>query len=191
MAWRTVAAIFQRNRSVSSFSEVETHAHEKIGQIVAPTDSPTVSTEVDLQQQRRVGFSTISMRYYNLVLGDNPGCEFPLALGWSYTDADCQSLYAFDDCHHVSPDGNYVNAKHFESMALCERTHLLRAAGHSVSTIRRQERHRRIGLLLEWFNRHHGCDTDDDDDDKSWANYCFPENSGVLTLRYVIERRSG
>ena len=45
----------------------------------------------------RVSFSDVTVRHYELVLGDNPYCKFPLALGWSYGLEETHKVDHFED----------------------------------------------------------------------------------------------
>jgi hypothetical protein len=37
-------------------------------------------------QEKSVSFSQVSVRQYDLIIGDNPNCKYPLGLGWNYTE---------------------------------------------------------------------------------------------------------
>jgi hypothetical protein len=46
---------------------------------------------------KKVSFSDVQVRTYELILGDNPDCSFPLSLGWKYNTADRVDVNTYED----------------------------------------------------------------------------------------------
>jgi hypothetical protein len=53
--------------------------------VALATTASTAST-TSRGSNKSVSFSQVSVRQYDLIVGDNPGCKYPLALGWNYTE---------------------------------------------------------------------------------------------------------
>lgn len=42
------------------------------------------STDEARSPQKSVSFSRVTVRHYERILGENPGCRYPLSIGWNY-----------------------------------------------------------------------------------------------------------
>ncbi|CAB9530111.1 expressed unknown protein [Seminavis robusta] len=47
-------------------------------------------------KKKSVAFSDVTVRQYELILGDNPGCKYPLSLGWNYAEQAMVQVDAFE-----------------------------------------------------------------------------------------------
>lgn len=133
-----------------------------------------VAAKDKTKQKKNVSFSTIQIRTYELILGDNPDCSFPLSLGWKYSEDNAVDLNDYEchhhpkrmqarieDCVHVgqllginSPLVDPLMISAMRPLTLHERRVLLRAQGHSEQSLRKAERRRRIELSLQWASGH-------------------------------------
>lgn len=127
----------------------------------------------------RVTFTDVSIRHYNLIVGDNPYCRFPLSLGWNYGKEETHKVDLFevqrDEQKHerirerihprlyVPPTlpYHYLSDVHTEQdyddsderpteLTLHERRARLRAFGYTEAALRKAERQRIVALGLEW-----------------------------------------
>ena len=128
---------------------------------------------------RSVSFTDVTVRHYDLILGDNPYVKYPLSLGWNYSKEEVHKVDAFE-CHrderetqasreriqprlYVPPDVpyHYMNDVHTEQdyddatskpveLSLYERRARLRAFGYTEASLRQLERQRIVALALEW-----------------------------------------
>jgi hypothetical protein len=96
---------------------------------------------------KKVSFYSVTVRYYNLILGDNDGCNVPLAIGWKWVESEPMPVDIYDMMHHQGPD--YVCAMKLSPIAPEERKRRLYATGHSKQDVRREERRRRIQLAMQ------------------------------------------
>jgi hypothetical protein len=46
---------------------------------------------------KMVSFSDVQVRTYEVILGDNPDCSFPLSLGWKYSTAHKADVNTYED----------------------------------------------------------------------------------------------
>jgi hypothetical protein len=98
---------------------------------------------------KSVSFSKLSVREYDISIGDNPSCSYgvPISLGWSFQQTDNLPL----------EESNCESRKHFQDMVLPHSTRhkLLKAAGYSKSEIkqalRQVNRIKRERSLTELF----------------------------------------
>lgn len=140
--------------------------------VVAEVKSAAVSPR---ETKKNVNFSTIHIREYELIVGDNPDCSFPLSLGWRFIEDETMDL-DFYERHHKPKrlQGRIEDSVHvgqllgvtlplidplmtttMRPLTLYERRLLLRAQGHSEQNLRKAERKRRVELSLQWASGHY------------------------------------
>lgn len=153
MVWRLLKKKHNKFDAISessSFSEAEIsvdgYNSGAKGQVAVEAKATTAAVK-----HRRVSFADVEVRHYRLIVGDNPYTEVPLSLGWEYDDSRHATLDEFE-AHHSA--GDYKNAQLMEPLEVAERQARLRRAGYTNDQIRREERRRRVLLLLEWTYRH-------------------------------------
>lgn len=115
-------------------------------------ESFPVSIPATITKRHAVSFDNVEIRRYQLILGDNPFTEVPLALGWNYHyESENMSV----DAHEARKLANesYVHAQYMEPMDVSARQARLRGVGYSNAQIRQEERKRRITVLQEWAYR--------------------------------------
>jgi hypothetical protein len=80
-----------------------------------------------------VSFSNLSIREYNVALGDHPSCSYgpPIALGWKYQDKDQVSLDDYEDCRNPRRSMNQLVLSYNIRKYL-----LLKTAGYNRSDLR-------------------------------------------------------
>jgi len=62
------------------------------------TDSAaSASVSVKPVRAKKVSFANVTTRHYDLILGDNPHCKYPLSLGWDYQIESTQSVEDHQD----------------------------------------------------------------------------------------------
>jgi hypothetical protein len=61
-------------------------SEEEVEEEDAVVIANTTRTTTSRQSNKSVSFSQVSVRQYNLIVGDNPYCKYPLSLGWNYTE---------------------------------------------------------------------------------------------------------
>jgi len=110
-----------------------------------------------LQERPRVSFTTVSVRNYELILGDNPEAEFPLSLGWDY-DEESPTSVSVDEYDARHDREGYKNSKNFEPLSPTERKARLEAVGLPEALLMQQERSRRVRVILEFAYR---CNQED------------------------------
>jgi hypothetical protein len=186
--WRGIFAAIRKDSSSSSMSDSEMPVlddHRVPIRNSKKTGSQTLVSAPPCTEKpnknKSVSFSTLHIRRYNRIIGDNPCCDFPLGLGWRYEDSEPMSLEEYDECHHESnPD--YVHAKHMLTTFAEERKQQLYAAGYSECLLRREERRRRLQLLQELFSQ-------SSIGEQMMCDY-LPPNAEILVPRYLCERRN-
>ena len=179
MAWRFFSLRHHRDSSSS-------HSNEALITVHSSKWSEKSDSRVQTSYSRnhantpRVGFSTIKFRHYNRILGDHPTCDFPLSLGWTYRDSEELNVVDYDEIYHEG-QSRYVPAKYLEPTAAQQRQDILTLSGYQRSRLRREERRRRMQILIEWYNhgRIHG---------DQWLLHSLPENSTLLACRYVCDQ---
>ena len=87
-----------------------------------------------------MGFSTVEVRKYAVILGDCPGACYPLSLDWAHTKS---RVFRIDDYDVVRT----TSAAQLDVDARVER---LRAMGFAKAELRALERDRKMALLKEW-----------------------------------------
>lgn len=124
-------------------------------------------TTVEIPDRKHVSFSNVQVRTYELIVGDNPDCSFPLSLGWRYQEEDTLDVDSFEQQRHERQEdaiGNtYTNLQQPQHqppgpskclpkfpLTLHQRRLRLRSLGHTEVDLRRAERKRRIELALQW-----------------------------------------
>lgn len=128
--------------------------------------------------KKHVSFSNVQVRTYEVILGDNPDCSFPLSLGWRYDAGDAVDVDTYESQYQQAPPEKHREDLHSMHIAqvlnpllsvspsaidystegsmtplplsLHERRLRLRAQGHSEQSLRQAERKRRIQLSMEW-----------------------------------------
>lgn len=147
------------------------------------TATATVNLEDDTCiNLKTVSFDTVQIRRFNQILGDQPGCDFPLSLGWLYTDEVPRDLETYDREHH---EGNpyYVHAKHMETTLFAEREERLHAVGYPSAFVRRAERRRKLFLLQEIWNHRANIGGE-------WLSAeNLPSKAKIFIDRYICEKR--
>jgi hypothetical protein len=68
---------------------------------------------------KKVSFNSVTVRIYNLILGDNDGCNVPLSIGWKWVESKPMPVDIYDMMHHQGPD--YVGAMKMSPLAVEER----------------------------------------------------------------------
>lgn len=137
-----------------------------------------VSTETSPKKKPyAVGFDSVEVRRYRLILGDNPYTEVPLSLGWDY-DADSVHVVSVDahEDHKKNNPENYVSAQYMEPMDVSARQARLRSVGYTNQQIRLEERKRRISVLQEWSYR---CNRED-------TVICTVPKGACMFKRYIL-----
>lgn len=129
------------------------------------------------QDRPRVSFTTVSVRNYELILGDNPEAEFPLSLGWDY-DEESPSSVSVDEYDTRHDREGYKSAKNFEPLSPTERKARLEAVGLPEALLMQQERSRRVRVILEFAYR---CNQED----PLYAN-ARVHGAQVLFRRYIL-----
>lgn len=139
---------------------------------VAETTSATPSSKK--KQKKNVTFSTVHMREYELIIGDNPDCSFPLSLGWRFVEHESMDLGVYESEHKprriqgrledrvhvgqllglIAPAIDPLMVTTMRPLTLYERRLILRANGHSEQSLRKAERRRRVELALQWASGH-------------------------------------
>jgi len=186
MAWRGIFTLLRRDSSSLSDAEIavcdvcEVHKHNsKHSFQTLITSSSTIH---EPQKRNSVTFSTVEVRYYNRVLGDNPSCDFPLSLGWRHESSKPVPVNDFDRRHES--DSLYVNAKHLSPTDVQYRKQLFcHIAGFSETQLRREERRRRLQLIQEVF-----CSSNASADASAACD--LPRCADILIPRYLCERRN-
>ncbi|CAB9501195.1 expressed unknown protein [Seminavis robusta] len=132
------------------------------------------------KNKKQVSFDGIQVRTYEVILGDNPDCSYPLSLGWRYNLSDTMDLDTYEGQRQqekaqnvsakdinkmhigqllsLSPTLNSSSAIDYSTegtllpfpLTLHERRLRLRTLGHSEESLRQAERKRRIQLSMEW-----------------------------------------
>jgi hypothetical protein len=105
-------------------------------------------TQVEKGQGKNVSFDSVTVRNFNLILGDNDGCSVPLSIGWKWVESEPMPVDIYDKIYHQDP--NYVCAKKLEPLDLEERKRRLYAVGYSKQHLQREERRRRVQLAMQW-----------------------------------------
>ena len=129
--------------------------------------------------QDHVSFGQVTIRHYDLILGDNPYIKYPLSLGWTYSKEEVRDVDLFESqreeresraCReriqprlYLPPTVplHYMSDVHTEQdyddahtqpveLNLYERRARLRAFGYTEAVLRQLERHRLVTLALEW-----------------------------------------
>jgi len=133
-----------------------------------------------IKPKKSVSFSAVTVRQYDLVLGDNPSCRFPLSLGWNHNQEETVNVDSFEEqrgereaqasnnriqprlyaphagadhylCDvHTEQDYDDKDSKLIAELSLYERRARLRSFGYTEADLRLAERHRIISLALEW-----------------------------------------
>ena len=64
-----------------------------------PSLSPKLTSLTRYHRASTVTFSSITLRTYDIVLGDHPNCKFgaPISLGWDYHQCDIISVNSYED----------------------------------------------------------------------------------------------
>lgn len=107
---------------------------------------------------RKVIFSTIQIRRYPMILGDNPACRVgaPVSLGWEYEVLPDLSIddYEAQRQGHRRTYLNHLILNYYQRIAILERSGFgieqFRAAEKQINRVRRQ---RAISLALSPFER--------------------------------------
>lgn len=105
-----------------------------------------------LKPERNVSFSEVKVFEHELILGENPNISFPLMLGWRCRPHKPVSVDTYEEKRKKKNQDECKTRTEALLMPLTlqERRLRLRGYGHSEKSIRRVERKRRIGLVLEW-----------------------------------------
>lgn len=123
-------------------------------QLQLPTKKPDLSALIhnlsctSLRAEKRVSFSDVQVRIYELIPGDNPDCSFPLSLGWKHSKTETLSV----DAHENQGTREEHSASEFSRVPLSqyERRLRLRSVGFTEKELRQVERKRRVELCLQW-----------------------------------------
>jgi hypothetical protein len=93
--------------------------------------SPKLKSFASFRKKRTVTFSSITLRTYDIILGDHPNCKFgaPISIGWDYEQRDILSLDIYEKCR-----GERRNMKRLYLNSGCRRK-LLQRAGYSIEEI--------------------------------------------------------
>ena len=162
------------NHSITSVDDDEFHAaiiSHKQPDIGALTHA-SLTINDDKEKQKHVSFSNVQVRTYDLILGDNPDCSFPLSLGWRYNEQDKLDVEAFEhqrelkreervkDIYKSQQQQQQPSPGPFSQplkeklpilpLTLQERRLRLRSLGYTEQQLRKAERKRRIELSLQW-----------------------------------------
>ena len=92
------------------------------------------------EKRKRVGFTTVEVRKYAVVLGDNPDASYPITLDWAHTKSRKMPINDFDVVRIECP----------ARLTVDERIERLRKMGFSNTELRTMERDRKMSLLKEW-----------------------------------------
>jgi hypothetical protein len=109
---------------------------------------------VDTKPMRRrlsVSFTTVEVKEYAVILGDNPEARYPLALDWVHTESRTMRI---NDCD-VRRTGEPCR------LDADSRIDRLRDMGFSKKDLRVMERDRKMSLLNEWRNSQHSDNGDE------------------------------
>lgn len=138
------------NISVGSTTEIESASLISIPQDDAPMEISdaqgllnsslqTRSEPAEIQTRKTVRFSTVTLRQYQLCLGDNPSVArgAPIALDWKHTAEFRNSIEDFEKSEHYSTsvEPRSTREKDMKRSSL-ERLHLLKDLGHSRMEIK-------------------------------------------------------
>ena len=85
---------------------------------------------------RNVSFNNLSIREYNVEIGDNPSCScgVPISLGWDYEEQEALPLDALDDPETTALGGSGSRRRrktHELILSYNDRRRLLKSAGYS------------------------------------------------------------
>lgn len=127
------------SRSLNSFMSLESGGHHEIRGL-SGTSRKSEQTRPTKQRLKKVGFSTVEIRKYAVILGDNPETSYPLSLDWVHTKSRKFPINDFDVGRTVSPAPLGVNARMERLLKL----------GFTNAELRTMERDRKMNLLKEW-----------------------------------------
>lgn len=130
-------------------------------------------TKVEKGSSKNVTFNSVTVRNFNLILGDNDGCNVPLSIGWKWVESEPILVDIFDKMYHQDPD--YVCAMKLEPLNLEERKQRLYSAGYSKQALLHEERRRRVQLAMEWANHQ----------TKNNSHDCPSANTSFFIKRYL------
>jgi hypothetical protein len=93
--------------------------------------SPKLKSFASFRKKRAVTFTSITLRTYDIILGDHPNCKFgaPISIGWDYEQRDILSLDIYEKCR-----GERRKMKRLYLNSGCRRK-LLQRAGYSIEEI--------------------------------------------------------
>ena len=101
-----------------------------------------------LRAEKRVSFSEVQVRIYELIPGDNPDCSFPLSLGWKHSKTETWGVDAYEK---QGKRGEHSGCDFFRApLSQYERRLRLRSLGFTEKELRQAERKRRVELCLQW-----------------------------------------
>jgi hypothetical protein len=124
---------------------------------------------------KNVSFNSVTVRNFNLILGDNDGCNVPLSIGWKWVESEPMPLDTYDQMFHQE-DPDYVCARRMQPLNLEQRKRRLYSTGYSKQDVRREERRRRIQLAMAYRAAKNGDD-------------CRPiigANTSIFIERYLL-----
>jgi hypothetical protein len=125
---------------------------------------------------KNVSFDSVTVRYFNLILGDNDGCCVPLSIGWKWVESEPMSVDIYDEMYHQDPD--YVCAMKMKPLDLEERKRRLYVTGYSKQDVRREERRRRIQLAMSYGATENG--------DECCPIIAANANTSIFIKRYLL-----
>jgi hypothetical protein len=140
---------------ISSMNSQKIDLTQSLNSLVEPEDKVAAKKTVPKAtrsgpKEREVAFSTVEVKEYSVILGDNPGANYPLALDWGHT----KSIV-------VNVDSFVTASEHPQRLDAQARLERLANMGFSKKLLREQERDRKIKLLQEWRESQHALDGDE------------------------------
>jgi hypothetical protein len=111
------------------------------------------------ETKKAVSFSTVQIKEYSVILGDNPNASYPLSLDWGHTQGWMVTVneHKFNSNHGVFCDTRRLNAD--------ARIARLTTMGFTKKELRCMERDRKMSLLREWKDSQYYLDDDEEEDD--------------------------
>lgn len=133
------------NKSLSSMNSDSTRSIQSLESLEAMERVLKV-TPLDLSEKQMsqrqpctVDFSTVEIKEYSIILGDNPGASYPISLDWNHSESYTMSVNE----HNVQA----TTARRLDAQSRIDR---LTTMGYRKKDLRTMERDRKMSLVQEW-----------------------------------------